>query len=156
MSRKSEDIDAILDRLEVMEGLAQEVLIREAKQLAAEQLSMAERVLKTWIIAHDGAPGDRPKEGFLLLALHRQGAKGDPSFNACRETCREVVFHYNLVASAQSNKELVNALRLMVMVVRHLAYFVSGKLNVAGLGEFCCASKSLRQTADALMTSHGV
>jgi hypothetical protein len=36
------------------------------------------------------------------------------------------------------------ALRLMIMVVRHLALFISGKLEVAGLGEFCCASKPLR------------
>ena len=36
-------------------------------------------------------------EGFRLLALHRQGARGDPSFNACRETCRELVYHRNCV-----------------------------------------------------------
>ena len=48
-----------------------------------------------------GARADAPTrarvEGFRLLALHRQGAQGDPSFNACRETCRELVYHHNLV-----------------------------------------------------------
>jgi hypothetical protein len=36
-------------------------------------------------------------------------------------------------------------LRLGAMVARHLALFVGGKLEVAGLGEFCCASRPLRQ-----------
>ena len=31
------------------------------------------------------------------------------------------------------------------MVVRHLALFIGGKLEVAGLGEFCCASRPLRK-----------
>jgi hypothetical protein len=30
------------------------------------------------------------------------------------------------------------------MVARHLALFVGGKLEVAGLGEFCCASTPVR------------
>jgi hypothetical protein len=31
------------------------------------------------------------------------------------------------------------------MLVRHLALFVGGKLQVEGLGDFCCASRPLRQ-----------
>jgi hypothetical protein len=34
------------------------------------------------------------------------------------------------------------------MVCQHLALFVGGKLQVAGLGEFCCAARPLR-AADA-------
>ena len=61
-------------------------------QAAANNLLKAsEEVLEHWITARGEIPTDEEREGFRLLALHRQGAKGEPSFNACRETCREVV-----------------------------------------------------------------
>jgi hypothetical protein len=31
------------------------------------------------------------------------------------------------------------------MVAKHLALFVGGKLETAGLGEFCCSSRPLHQ-----------
>jgi len=33
---------------------------------------------------------------------------------------------------------------MMTLLVKHLLLFVSGKLQVAGLGDFCCASRPLR------------
>jgi hypothetical protein len=33
---------------------------------------------------------------------------------------------------------------MMEMLVQHLSLFVRGKLEVEGLGEFCCSSRSLR------------
>jgi hypothetical protein len=80
-----------------------------------------------------------------LLALHRQGAQGEPSFNACRETCRELVYHRNIVCLDPVHPETARRLRFGAMVARHLALFIAGKLEVAGLGEFCCSSRPLRQ-----------
>jgi hypothetical protein len=73
----------------------------------------------------------------------RGSAQGDPSFNACRETCREIVYRYNLIAlgGADAAQLLVTLRRL----VQHLAYFVSGKMAAAQLGEFCCSSRPLRE-----------
>ena len=34
---------------------------------------------------------------------------------------------------------------MMALLAKHLALFVSGKMQVEGLGEFCCASRPLRQ-----------
>ena len=111
---------------------------------ASELLRLGETVLEHWIAARGEAPTSEHKEGFRLLALHRQGAKGDPSFNACRETCRELVYHYNLVTLEPDHPEAGRRVLLAAMVARHLALFVAGKMQVAGLGEFCCASKPLR------------
>ena len=88
------------------------------------------------------------REGFRLLALHRQGCAGDPSFNACRETCRELVYHYNLVTGEPLHENAAQRLRMMAMVANHLFLFVAGKLQVSGLGDFCCASRPLRQDAE--------
>ena len=80
-----------------------------------------------------------------MLALHRQGAKGEPSFNACRETCRELVYYHNCVGDgALGIPKAVSASKLAAMVARHLCLFVGGKMQVEGLGDFCCSSKPLR------------
>ena len=84
------------------------------------------------------------REGFRLLALHRQGAKGDPSFNACRETCREIAYHYNLIHMQPGHAETTNRLEMMKMISSHLYLFISGKMQVAELGEFCCSAKPIR------------
>ena len=65
---------------------------------AGRLLRLAEEVLEAWVAARGGVPTREVREGFRLLALHRQGAQELPSFNACRETCREIAYHYNLLA----------------------------------------------------------
>lgn len=116
---------------------------------AAEDLLRAsEEVLEHWVTARGEIPTRDEREGFRLLALHRQGAKGDPSFNACRETCREVAYHYNLVTMQPEHSDITNRLSMMGLVSKHLYLFISGKLQVAGLGEFCCSSKPIRSGND--------
>ena len=111
----------------------------------AELLLLGEAVLEQWLRAREEVPTRETREGFRVLALHRQGAKGCPSFNACRETCRELVYHHNLIVTANdSDAEAHRRLRLMSLVAKHLCLFVAGKMQVAGLGEFCCAAKPMR------------
>lgn len=107
-------------------------------------LKQAEAVLEEWLRARGEAPTAQTIEGFRLLALHRQGARGVPSFNACRETCREIAYHYNLLDGTGDERTAL----MMKLLVRHLELFVRGKLEVAGLGEFCCASRPLRKEAE--------
>jgi hypothetical protein len=113
--------------------------------LTAETLlAIAEEVLERWVIAREATPTVEEREGFRLLALHRQGARGTPSFNACRETCREIAYHYNLLRGEPGAALLEQRQCMMTLLVKHLLLFVSGKLQVAGLGDFCCASRPLR------------
>ena len=115
---------------------------------AEELLLASEEVLEHWVVARGEAPTDDTREGFRLLALHRQGSKGDPSFNACRETCREVAYHYNLVTMQPEHADITDRLGMMALVSKHLYLFITGKLQVAGLGEFCCSSKPIRSAQD--------
>ena len=108
-------------------------------------LREAESVLEEWLRARGEAPTSETSEGFRLLALHRQGARGVPSFNACRETCREIAYHYNLLCAEPDHALSARRQLMMAMLAKHLALFVSGKMQVEGLGEFCCASRPLRQ-----------
>ena len=111
---------------------------------AARLLALAEDVLEHWVGARGQNPTSERREGFRLLALHQQGARDVPSFNACRETCREIAYHYNLLTLEPSEDD-GRRLKMMEMLVRHLALFVGGKTQVDGLGDFCCASKPLRR-----------
>jgi hypothetical protein len=110
-------------------------------------LERAEAALETWVKARGEDPTQETIETFRLLALHRQGARGVPSFNACRETCREIAYHYNLLAEENEKKEHLE--RMMTLLVQHLEFFVKGKMEVEGLGEFCCSSRSLRLESSA-------
>jgi len=116
----------------------------DGPQAARRLLALAEEVLEQWIVVRGEMPTDERREGFRLLALHRQGARGEPSFNACRETCREIAYHYNLLC-LQPDPQLDSLhQRMMVMLARHLALFVGGKMQSENLGEFCCSSRALR------------
>jgi hypothetical protein len=122
----------------MIEGVLQDSVSTE------KLLSVSEQILEDWIEARGEIPTRETSEGFRLLALHRQGARGVPSFNACRETCREIVFHRNLLSIPMGEEAYEKQKLMMIMLVRHLALFVYGKMEVEGLGEFCCSSRSLR------------
>ena len=130
-----EAIDVELDSL---------AMLTDTRTAAKGLLESAEDVLENWIVGRGEAPTSEVREGFRLLALHRQGARGVPSFNACRETCREIAYHYNLLCLEPADERSARRQRMMAMLVRHLALFVSGKMETEGLGEFCCASRPLR------------
>jgi hypothetical protein len=137
--------DEIVARLDAIVASPDAALVAAAPSLADELLAIGESILQIWLAAQGKVPTGRLVEGFRLLALHRQGAQGDASFNACRETCRELVYHRNLVRLEPGHRETAQRLRLGAMVARHLALFIGGKLEVAGLGEFCCSSRPLRR-----------
>jgi|TARA_R110002096_G_scaffold44306_19_gene119106 hypothetical protein len=118
-----------------------------------ELLAAGERVLEAWVRAHGLEPTEQRREGFRLLALHRQGAGDDPSFNACRETCRELVYHYNLLTGdAADERDRAGDLKMMALVANHLFLFVSGKLEDQEIGDFCCSAKPLHDDHEATAT----
>ncbi len=127
---------------------------KDPQAAASRLLYLSEAVLEQWVEARGEEPTFDAREGFRLLALHRQGAKGDPSFNACRETCREICYYYNLITMQPGHAEITHRSKLLQMVSNHLYLFISGKLEVAGLGEFCCSSKPVRLASHADASTH--
>lgn len=117
-------------------------------------LGLGESVLENWVVARDRVPTDELREGFRLLALHRQGATGEPAFNACRETCRELAYYYNLVTMQSEHPDTGDRVEMMRLITSHLYLFVSGRMQVAELGDFCCSSKPLRQTMDTAVLNN--
>jgi hypothetical protein len=143
--RSLAEIEQRLDELEAGAGVSCTVA-------EAELVELGEAVLEHWVNAKGLAPTQDTREGFRLLALHRQGCTDDPSFNACRETCRELAYHHNLLTSDAEHPATPQRLLMMAMVARHLFLFVTGKMQVAALGDFCCASRPIRQQAESRET----
>ena len=117
---------------------------------AAEYLDLGEEILTHWVTAKGREPTRDEREGFRLLALHRQGADKDPSFNACRETCRELAYHYNLLILEPEHPDSEQRARMMGLVANHLYLFIAGKMENEKLGEFCCASRPVREKVDGV------
>ncbi len=145
-------LEEIAARIDALAAKPDDLLRADAAECADELLRLGEGILENWLTARGEMPTERTVEGFRLLALHRQGARGEPSFNACRETCRELVYHHNLIRLDPTHVDTARRLRLAAMVARHLALFIGGKLEVAGLGEFCCSARPLRQHETAAET----
>ena len=121
---------------------------------AAEMLALGEEILEHWVRAKHKEPTREEREGFRLLALHRQGADKDPSFNACRETCRELAYHYNLLKLQPEHPDAQQRARMMALVANHLYLFISGKMESEQLGEFCCSSRPVRERVDSGQQAH--
>jgi hypothetical protein len=134
-----------------IEALAE---LTAAEDVADAALARAEEVLEHWVAARGMDPTADKREGFRLLALHRQGAKGEPSFNACRETCRELVYHANLLIMQPGHPDTDRRRLMAGHLAMHLFLFVSGKMAEQQLGEFCCASRPLRQADDQPVERH--
>ncbi|MCF6275733.1 MAG: hypothetical protein L3J05_08225 [Robiginitomaculum sp.] len=123
---------------------------------AADYLLVGEEMLIHWLIAKDLVPTEKEKEGFRVLALHRQGCKGDPSFNACRETCRELAYYYNLITLELESEDIPSRLAMMDMVAKHLVLFIGGKMQEEQVGEFCCSSKVNKLSREEVESLVGV
>jgi len=125
-------------------------------KLAADYLLVGEEMLENWLVAQERVPTDDKKEGFRILALHRQGCKGEPSFNACRETCRELAYYYNLITMEPGSDEMSSRLAMMDMVAKHLVLFIGNKMMDDQVGEFCCSAKVNRLSSEKLQEQVGV
>lgn len=128
--------------------------VKSADQ-AVQYLHVGEEMLENWLAAKDLSPTGGEKEGFRVLALHRQGCKGDPSFNACRETCRELAYYYNLISLEPEHKDVAKRLNMMEMVAKHLVLFIGSKMQEANVGEFCCSAKVNKLNKNGIVTMTG-
>ena len=125
-------------------SIPDEELARAPAGIRQRLLDAGESALVRWVVAHGSEPTLERVEGFRLLALHRQAALRDPTFNACRETCRELIYQCNAAEASSDGLERTHRLRMATAVATHLFLFIDGKLENEKLGEFCCSSRPLR------------
>jgi len=118
--------DETLDRIEqdiaVLEAAARE---RNALgEVLEPAIALVARTLRARLAA-EGKPA--PADGADVLDIWRALVKGDPTWNAIRDNCRELVFYRNCLALGRANALPPAPHRMAVRTVRHIFLYVRSR-----------------------------
>jgi hypothetical protein len=118
--------DETLDRIE-QDIAALEAVAREGEALGEvlePAIALVARTLRARLAA-DGKPA--PAEDADVLDVWRALVKGDPTWNAIRDNCRELVFYRNCLALGRANALPPAPHRMAVRTVRHIFLYVRSR-----------------------------
>jgi hypothetical protein len=132
MPQSLQDIE---DRLELLKMTLGMFAPEEPAPIAAELVQLSEEILEHWLLAKGETPAEQSDETLRLLALQTQCAATEPSFEACRSACLEVLDQGNLVAAEPEHAATVERLLVAVAAAFHLYSFVTSRMAEAGLRE---------------------
>jgi hypothetical protein len=122
---------------EALERIEQDIAALEAAMRAADGRKAAglEEVLEPAIalvartlraqLAAEGKSG--PAEDADVLEVWRALVKGDPTWNAIRDNCRELVFYRNCLALGRTDALPPAPHRMAVRTVRHIFLYVRSR-----------------------------
>ena len=118
--------DETLDRIEqdiaVLEAAARE---RNALgEVLEPAIALVARTLRARLDL-EGKPA--PADGADVLDIWRALVKGDPTWNAIRDNCRELVFYRNCLALGRANALPPAPHRMAVRTVRHIFLYVRSR-----------------------------
>jgi len=87
-------------------------------------IALVARTLRAQL-ASEGKPA--PAEGADVLEVWRALVKGDPSWNAIRDNCRELVFYRNCLAAGRADALPPAPHRMAVRTARHILLYVRSR-----------------------------
>jgi hypothetical protein len=86
-------------------------------------------VARTLRAALDAAGKPEPAPDADMLDVWRALVKGDPSWNAIRDNCRELVFYRNCLAVGRADALPPAPHRMAVRTARHILLYVRSRLE---------------------------
>jgi hypothetical protein len=86
-------------------------------------------VARTLRAALDAAGKPAPAPNAEMLDVWRALVKGDPSWNAVRDNCRELVFYRNCLAAGRADALPPAPHRMAVRTTRHILLYVRSRLE---------------------------
>jgi hypothetical protein len=107
----------------------------EARLARGEALSLASTVeaaigsIRALLVAwmeEDGKP--TPGENIEFLEVFRAFVRGDPSWNAIRDNCRELVYYRNCINMGREDALPPVAERMAVRTARHVYFYMKTRL----------------------------
>jgi hypothetical protein len=118
------DLGARLDSLDQRIASLEGAVARAAS--LAEVLEPAIALVTETMRAYIEAVGEKspPPAGTDILATWKILVKGDPTWNAVRDNCRELVFYRNCVADAREDALPAEPARMAVRLARHIYLYV--------------------------------
>jgi hypothetical protein len=123
-----ERLDRIDQELSTLEA---EVGTHEADALAAlleQAISLVARTMRAWIEA-EGKPAPPPDAD--VLEVWKVLVKGDPTWNAIRDNCRELVYYRNCLALGRADALPPVPQRMAVRTARHIFLYVRSRAQRA-------------------------
>jgi hypothetical protein len=120
-------IDAELARLEAQVG-AEAVGLAEVLEPV---IGLVARMMRAWIESERGRVAPAPEAD--VLDVWRALVKGDPSWNAIRDNCRELVFYRNCMAGGRQDALPPAPHRMAVRTARHVYLYVRTRALREGL-----------------------
>ncbi|MCZ7564447.1 MAG: hypothetical protein M5U08_12310 [Burkholderiales bacterium] len=112
-------IDGAIGRLEAAVGAPAEIDVAEVLEPAIAHVRETMR-------AYLAAAGDKaaPAPDADVLEVWKALVKGDPAWNAIRDSCRELVYYRNCLAAARRDALPAAAQRMAVRLARHVHLYV--------------------------------
>jgi len=119
---RDETLDRIEQDIAVLEAAARE---RNALgEVLEPAIALVARTLRARLDL-EGKPA--PADGADVLEIWRALVKGDPTWNAIRDNCRELVFYRNCLALGRANALPPAPHRMAVRTVRHIFLYVRSR-----------------------------
>jgi hypothetical protein len=121
-----------LDRIDMeLAALEATVAARDADALAdvlEPAIALVARTMRVWI-DNEGKPA--PPAGADVLEVWKALVKGDPSWNAVRDNCRELVYYRNCLALGRADALPPAPHRMAVRTARHIVLYVRSRAQRA-------------------------
>lgn len=88
----------------------------------AQATDLVQRLLAAYVV--DGGRKTVPATGTDLLAVFKVLVKGEPTWNAIRDNCRELVYYGNCINMGREDALPAAAEKMAVRTVRHIFLYV--------------------------------
>jgi hypothetical protein len=122
-----EGIDRDLGTLERAAGVQDGAALAQHLESA---IALVDRVMRAWL---DHAGRAQPPEHADVLEVWKALAKGDPTWNAIRDNCRELVYYRNCLALDRTDALPPQPHRMAVRTARHVYLYIRSRAVREGL-----------------------
>ncbi len=134
-----------MERLDAIIAMPTAALASAGGRLADELLLIGETALESWVRSRGETPTEATVGGLPAAGAAPPGRARRAELQRLPRDLPRAGLSPQLRRRRDRCAETVRKLRLGAMVARHLVLFIDGKLETAGLGEFCCSSRAVRQ-----------
>jgi hypothetical protein len=119
----------LADRLDAID-LELGALERAAGDRLEPAIALIGRTMRAWL-EHEGRAGPPPEAD--VLDVWKALVKGDPTWNAIRDSCRELVYYRNCLAAGRADALPPQPHRMAVRTARHVYLYVRSRAVREGL-----------------------
>lgn len=119
-------IDRIADEVGALEASLSEGGAHALEAVLEPAIALVVRTLRA---ALEAAARPAPAPEADVLDVWRALVKGDPSWNAVRDNCRELVYYRNCLASGRADALPPASDRMVVRTARHILLYVRSRIE---------------------------